>query len=158
MADPQTVRAVVARAGFTVEDFVDPGHQPEPMTVWKPFVRASAVPAVRIPDHESDPDGHLDREWIRLSRENGTISADGTLLLSVEGAGRLPWLRVRISPDSGSSSGVSSGGGKVTARASRVGLPGQAIGFVALAVDGHAATSVSTEEWETWILTAEFPA
>ncbi|SDS69408.1 hypothetical protein [Actinoplanes derwentensis] len=144
MADPQTVRAVVARAGFTVEDFVDPAFQPEPMTVWKPFIRASVVPAVRISDHEADPDGHLDREWLRLSRENGTIADDGTVLLSVEGAGRLPWLRVRI--------------GTVAPRASRVGLPGQSIGFVALSPDGRCATSVSTEEWETWILAADIPA
>lgn len=141
MADPQTVRAVAARAGFTVDDFVDPAHQPEPMAVWKPFIRSGAVPAVRIPDHEPDPDRRLDREWLRVSRENGTIAADGTLLLSIEGAGRLPWLRVRV--------------GAVAPRASRIGLPGQSIGFVALSPDGRTATSVSTEEWETWILATE---
>ncbi|HWS31911.1 MAG TPA: hypothetical protein VN408_04120 [Actinoplanes sp.] len=146
MADPQTVRAVAARAGFTVEDFVDPAHLPEPMTVWKPFVRASTLPLLRIPDHDTDPAGRLDREWLRVSRENGTIAEDGTLLLSIEGAGRLPWLRVRA------------GTGRLAPRASRVGMPGQSIGFVALALDGHVATSVSTEEWETWILTAEFPS
>ncbi len=141
MADPQTVRAVVARAGFTVEDFVDPEHRPDPLTVWRPFIRSGAVPVVRVPDHEPHPNRHLDREWLRVSRENGTIAADGTVLLSVEGAGRLPWLRARV--------------GTTPPHASRLGLPGQSIGFVALAPDGRAATSVSTEEWETWILAAE---
>lgn len=141
MADQHTIRAVAARAGFTVEDFVDPAYRPAPLTVWKPFVRASTLPVLRISDHDADPAGRLDREWLRVSRANGTIADDGTLLLSIEGAGRLPWLRVRA------------GAGRQAPHASRVGLPGQSIGFVALAPGGHVATSVSTEEWETWILT-----
>jgi hypothetical protein len=113
------------------------------MAVWKPFILIAATPTVRVPDDEADADSRVDCEWWRLSTRNGTIGPDGTVLLSVQGAGGLPWLRVRV--------------GEVPPRASAVGLPGQESGFVALSPDGRASTGVSSEEWETWIFADPVP-
>ncbi|WP_157408465.1 hypothetical protein [Actinoplanes sp. N902-109] len=143
MADPQTLTTVVAAAGFLVEEFVDLPHLPSPMAVWRPFILASAMPAIRVPYDDADHDGRVDRAWREFSTSNGTLTAAAAVLLSVEGAGRLPWLRVRVKGH--------------LSRASAVALPGQANGFVAMSLDGSASTGVSSEEWETWILADSRP-
>ncbi|MEV4347455.1 hypothetical protein AB0J83_23615 [Actinoplanes sp. NPDC049596] len=129
------VRSAVAAAGFVVEDFVELPDLPPPMAVWKPFLLASATPAARIPCGDPDHDDQVDRAWWGLS------SGDGTMVLSVEGAGGLPWLRARTN------------GGRP--RASAVGLPGHSKGFAALSLDGRVSTAVSSEEWETWIFAGQ---
>ncbi|MDW5328033.1 hypothetical protein [Plantactinospora sp. KLBMP9567] len=138
MIDPQRVREAVANAGFAVEGFVELPGLPTPVAVWKPFILFSATPIVRVPHADADADARLDNEWARLSARNGTIGADGKVLLSIEGAGRLPWLKVRV--------------GSLPPRPSAVVISGQARDFVALSPDGRASTCVSSEEWETWIL------
>jgi hypothetical protein len=143
MAELQIVRTVVAEAGFVVEDFVESSGLPAPMTVWKPFILIGATPTVHVPDDSDDWDDRVDRAWLRLSTRNGTIGPDGTVLLAVEGAGKLPWLRARV--------------GEVAPRASAIGLRGEDIGFVALAPDGKASTAVSSEEYETWIFADPAP-
>lgn len=144
MVEPQSVRTAVVNAGFIVEDFVEFTDLPTPMTVWKPFILSSATPVVRVPANDGDHDSRVDHEWWWMSTRNGTIGPSGMLLLSIEGAGRLPWLKV--------TAGVS------LPRASEVGVPGMARGFVALSPDGQASTCVSNEEWETWILANPIPS
>ncbi|MEO3747470.1 hypothetical protein [Plantactinospora sp. B5E13] len=144
MVDPQSVRKAVADAGFTVDDFLEMPGLPTPMAVWQPFILVSATPTVRIPYADPDADVRVDNEWWRLCVHNGTLGADGTMLLAVEGAGQLPWLRVRV--------------GDPRPRASAVRLPEEAGGFVALSPDGRASTYVSSEEWETWIFASPTPS
>jgi hypothetical protein len=143
MIDTQSVRSAIADAGFTVEDFLELPGLPTPMAVWKPFILASVTPIVRISDADADADVRLDREWLRLSVRNSTIGADGTVLLSVEGGGGLPWLKARVSD--------------LPPRASAVRLPGQARGFVGLSPNGRASTCMTSEEWETWLFANPVP-
>ncbi|GGQ56269.1 hypothetical protein [Couchioplanes azureus] len=137
MVDPVSVRAAVSAAGFVIEDFVDLPHLPSPMAVWRPLILASTTPAMRIRDDAADHDRQVDRAWSDLSARNGTLGSSGTVLLSVEGGGSLPWLRARVRDQ--------------LPRASAIGLPEHVNGFVALSLDGNASSGVSTEEWETWI-------
>jgi hypothetical protein len=141
--DPHSIRTVVAAAGFVVDDFVELRLLPAPMAVWKPFILVSATPTVRVAHGEAGHDGLVDTEWWRLASRNGTVGPDGTVLLSVEGAGRLPWLRARVT--------------EAPPRASAVGIPGHASGFVALSREGHASAAVSSEEWETWVFADPVP-
>jgi hypothetical protein len=143
MVDPVSVRAAVSAAGFVVEDFVDLPYLPSPTEVWRPFIMTSLTPAMRISDDAADHDHQVDRAWFDLSARNGTLGSFGTVLLSVDGAGSLPWLQVRVSEHA--------------SRASAVALPKQANGFVALSPDGNASSGVSAEEWETWILAHPHP-
>jgi hypothetical protein len=140
--DKQSVQTTVTGAGFIFEDFEEVPGLPTPMDVWRPFILASAIPTVRVREADADADDQLDREWLRLSVRNGTVGADGGVLISVEGAGDLPWLKVGVVSMS---------------RASAVQLPGQARGFVALSPNGRASTCVSSEEGEIWILADPVP-
>ncbi|MBB2948574.1 hypothetical protein FB565_008357 [Actinoplanes lutulentus] len=137
MVEARTVRTLVAVAGFLVQEFVEVPHLPSPMAAWKPFILASATPLMRISYDDADHDDQLDRAWWDLSSHSGTLDSAGTVLLSVEGAGGLPWLQAQVS--------------RKPPRASAIGLPGHDIGFVALSVDGEASIRVTSEEWETWI-------
>ncbi|MEV6345636.1 hypothetical protein [Actinoplanes sp. NPDC051851] len=133
-AEPRQVEQRAAAAGFVAGEFVRPEDVPTPMAVWKPIIRIGAEPSVRIPDSADD---RIGTTWLRLARGNGTIGADGALLLSVGGAGELPWLWVTIGaedPDVG-----------------RLSLDGFEPEFVAIAVDGRAHCAVTSEEYETWI-------
>lgn len=142
-ANHDKVRETVTAAGFIVAgDFGDPAGVPDPFSVWKKIVSQAAKPTVSVPDNRFE---EIDEVWLRLATENGTIGADGHLLLSVGGAGRLPWLPVRV--------------GDTPPRATSVLVVGRTslVEFVAMAPDGSAYCAVTTEEDETWVFATPAP-
>ncbi|AEV85198.1 hypothetical protein ACWT_4178 [Actinoplanes sp. SE50] len=133
------VRDALAGAGFVVEGFLDHAELPAQGEVWRPFIMSSARPVKWVRHESDDHDARVDRLWHLVSRRNGTIDADGAVLLSLaQGSfGPLPWIRVRVGESLPRVAGFRE--------------------FVALSPTTWASSAVSEEEYATWILADPLP-
>lgn len=132
--DETSLERVILAAGLLPLGSIPSAGGIDPPRAWS-FVTHGDVKPNTVVDYD-DLEG-VERNWRRLAEDNGIFSADGSFLLTVYGAYKLPWSLVRGTPNSRLAPTLIAYAGEPE--------------FLTMARDGHAVCSVTSEEDGIWI-------